>query len=226
MAKIISDLDDSIDFINTLLELDSTAPSEGDEDYTVWMNLLNVAVNLWEWEEGMLWKELYVQLSDAADGDKTTEADTYEYDCPTDFRFPNSSFVWLGTGTNKTAYKVIDITDLQLYENNKGNWCYFIVGATSTLNFNPNLTVEAGDTISYNYYKDATALTTGADTFDMADPMFAVYYALAELTKEEGNAEALNIAAQKLEAMKTKNVMPYPNQQATSLNPVGEGFGV
>lgn len=223
MAQVISTLADFIGYVNSLYELDSTAPSSGDEDYTVWTALANVAVNLWENEEGMLWNELFVKLVDAADGDKTTVADTFSYDLPTDFRFPASGFVWLGSGTNKSVLKVIKREEIQLYENDTSHWCYF---TGSTLELNPNLTVEGDYTISYGYYKYATKLTTSTDTFEMSDPMFAVYYALAELKKEEGDTSAAVIATQKLEAMRTKNMMPTWYQEDSLQNKVSEGFGL
>lgn len=222
MAQIISTLTNAISYINTLMELDSDPPTSGDEDYTVWMNLLNVAINLWEKEEGVLWKELFVDLADAATGDTTTVADDYSYALPDDFKFPNSAYVWLGSGTNKTTLQVIKIEDKQLYENNSEEWCYF---TSTTLEINPNLTITAGYTISYSYYKYATALTTGTDTLEMSDPMFAVYYTVAQLTREEGNAEYLNIATQKLEAMKTRNESTALHQPNTINNPAEDGFG-
>ena len=218
MAQVISNLTNAISYINTLLELDSSPPTSGDEDYTVWMNLLNVAINLWENEEGVLWKELFADLTTASDGEKTTVAGQYAYDLPTNFKFLNSGIVWV----DDTPFTVIKIEDLQLYDQNLGNWVYF---TQTHMNFNPNLTITGGSTIKYNYYKDATALSTGASTFEMSDPMFAVYYAVAELTKEEGNAQALTISTQKLEAMKTKNEMTAIHQENSITNPVGDGFG-
>jgi len=223
MAKVISSLDDFISYVNTLYELDSTAPSSGDEDYTVWTALANIAIDLWENEEGMLWNELFVKLADASDGSKTTIADTHSYTLPTDFRFPASAYVWLGAGTNKTVLKVIKREEIQLYENDTSHWCYF---AGTTLELNPNLTVTADYTISYNYYKYATKLTTGANTFEMSDPMFAVYYALSELKKEEGDTSAAVIATQKLEGMKTKNIMPTWYQEDGITNKIEDGFGI
>jgi len=226
MAAIISTLSDFISYVNTLYEVDATPPTEGDEDYTTWTALGNIAVSLWEYEEGMLWKELFVKLADAADGDTTTAAADYSYDVPTDFKFPASGYVWLGTGTNKTALKVIKQEDVQLHENDSGNWCYFLMDASPTLEINPNLTVSAGYTISYNYYKHATKLTAAASVFEMSDPMFAVYYALAELKKDEGDTLAASIATQKLEAMKTRNMMPTWNQEDSLTGGIGGGFGV
>lgn len=227
MAKIISTLDDAISYINFLYESDETSPTNGDEDYTVWTGLLNIACSLWETEEGMLWKELFVKLAAGQGGDVTTSAGDYSYAVPTLFRFPASAYVWLGSGTNKTPYKIIRQEDLQLYENNSEKWCYFLMDTTPTLEFNPNCTIEGNQTINYNYYKFATKLTAGADTFEMSDPMFAVYYALGELKKDEGDSSGLQIASQKLESMKTLNMMPtWIEDQDPIINRVEDGFGV
>lgn len=225
MAKVISDLDDAIAYINTLYEGDSTPPSSGEEDYEVWTALLNTAVNIWENEEGMLWRTLFVKLADAADGTKTTTAGTYSYSTPSNFVFPASGYVWLGSGSNKIPFKVHKQEDIQLYENDTGNWCYFLMDGSPTLEFNPNCQIPDSYTISYNYYKTATALSTGTDTFDMTDPMFAVFYALSELKKEEGDTSALSIATQKLESMKTKNMLGGWHQD-NSLTDRAGGFGV
>ena len=227
MAKVINTVTDAISYINSLYESDSEVPTSGDEDFTVWLSLLNTAVNLWETEEGMLWKELFVKLAAGQGGDVTTSAGDYSYAVPTLFRFPASAYVWLGSGTNKTPYKIIRQEDIQLYENNNDNWCYFLMDTSPTLEFNPNCTIEAGQTINYNYYKYATKLTAGSDTFEMSDPMFAVYYALGELKKDEGDSSGLQIASQKLEGMKTLNMMPtWLEDQDPILNRVEDGFGV
>lgn len=225
MSNIITDVDDYIDQLNTLYNFSSTPPTSGDEDYSVWLNLANTAINMWENEEGMLWNELFVKLSDAADGDKTTAAADYSYACPTNFRFPASGRVWLGSGQDKVPYTVIKQHELQLYENSTENWCYFLMDGSPTLEFNPNLTINGSQTISYAYYKNASKVTTGTSTFDMSDPMFAVYFALSELKKEEGNAAELAIATQKLDAMKTFNEMPAWLQEYNFINRTEPGFG-
>lgn len=226
MAKIITNLGNAITYLNTLYNGSSTPPDFGEEDYTVWTSFINLGVSLWENEEGVLWRELFVKLADAADGDKTTSSGDYSYALPTNFKFPASGYVWLGTGTNKTAFKVVTQEEVQLYENNASNWCYFLLDTTPTLEFNPNCTIPNGQTISYNYYKTATALSAAADTFDMSDPLFTVYYALSELKKEEGDTSALDIAEQKLESMRVKNMMPTWFQEDTSRNSTLKGFGV
>ena len=226
MAVIIETLNDFVSYVNSLLEGDDTAPSEGEEEYTVWTALANVAINLWENEEGILWKELFVKLADAADGDSETEAGVSSYDCPSDFRFPACGYVWIGTGTNKAAYKVISQEEAQLYSNDSGRWCYFLLDGTPTLEFNPNLTMTGSETINYEYYKFATKLEDTTDEFEMSDPMFAVYYALSELRREEGDVNSASIASQKLESMKTKNVMPSWFQTSNLDSQSERGFGV
>lgn len=228
MAVVISTLSNAITKLNSLYESDSTPPVSGEEDFIVWTDLLNAGINIWEMEEGMLWKELFVKLSDAVTGDKTITQNVSSYAVPIDFRFSASGYVWLGSGTGKTPFKVIKQEDIQLYENNGGNWCYFLMDTTPTLEFNANGNLQgSGDTITYSYYKKASAVSAGSDTFEMSDPMFAVYYALSELKKEEGDTSALSIATQKLEAMKTRNIMPADWQTDTFIaKTLTGGFGV
>jgi hypothetical protein len=210
-------LDTAIGYLNTLYNANSTPPTSGEEDYTVWTSYLNIAINVWEKEEGMLWRELFVKLADAADGDKIAAAGDWSYVVPTNFAFPASAYVWIGSGTNKTAYKVIDQKDLPMYDNNSDNWCYFLLDGSPTLEFNPNCTVADG-TLNYIYYKNATLLTTTASVLEMSDPMFAVYFALNELKKDEGDDTAGIVATQKLEGMRTRNVMETESQTDSLLS--------
>ena len=170
MAQILQTLGDAIGKLNSLYNGSSTAPTAGSEDYIVWTDFFNIGINLWESEEGVLWKELFVRLVDAPDGTKTTTAGTYSYSIPALFQFPASGYVWLGSSNNKVPFKIIDETDLQLFENDLGNWCYFLTGATPTLEFNPNCTMPTGYTISYDYYKFATAVSASTDKFEIERP--------------------------------------------------------
>ncbi len=222
MAAILSTLTQAITKLNTLYNGSSTPPAAGEEDYIVWTDLLNIAINIWENEEGMLWKELFVKSSAASSGTLTTTAGIYSYSLPTDFRFPVSSYLWTGVNYNKSATRIISPTELQLYENNTGGFAYFLNGS---LEFNPNMTIRGGNPLVYSYYKKATALSTASSIFEMSDPMFAVYYALSELKKEEGDTSALSVATQKLEAMKTLNSMGAEFQDDSVLSPTRDGLG-
>lgn len=225
---IVSSVVDYMKFLNTLYNGSSTPPTSGEEDYLVWLNLANTAINVWENEEGTLWNELFIHLSDSSvedeDGSRETIADTYSYSVPFDFKFSASTYVWIGP--SKIPYKVIQQVDSQLYANDTGNWCYFLFAATPTLEFNPNCQLPAGQVIEYDYYKYAEKLTGDSSEFEMSDPMFAVYYSLAELKKEEGNSGELQMASQKLEAMKTRNGMVPWYQEDQLHNFDGGGFGI
>jgi len=226
MANVIDDLDDAIEYLNNIYEADSTPPTSSEEDYTVWTSLFNTAINLWENEEGMLWKELFGSLTAAIDGTKTITSGTFTYTTPSNFRFPASGYIWLGTAPSARAYRVLSQEEIHLYDNNSGDFCYFLMDTTPTLQFNPNLHLTTGDTINYNYYKKASKLMTGTSTFEMSDPFFAIYYALAELKKEEGDPTANAIATQKLESMRTRNMMPTWFQKDRIENITELGFGV
>ena len=228
MAAIIEKLSDAITYLNSLYEQDDTDPTSGDESYTLWTSLFNVAINIWESEEGMLWKELYATLAAASDGDTTIAASTWDYDCPTDFRFVVGKVRLVSPSGVSSYYEVIPVTDVSLYDDNSSKWCYFTgnVSAGFDIHFNPDLSLTTGDTIAYEYYKNATALSAASDKFEMADPMFVIFYALSELRKDEGDTTSSVIATQKLEAMRTKNMMPSFYEDTSLRNREEDGFGV
>jgi len=221
-------LSDAITYLNSLYEQDDTAPSSGDESYTLWTSLFNIAIGIWENEEGMLWRELYTTLADASDGDKTITASTWDYDCPSDFSFVVGKVRLVSPSGVSSYYEVIPTSDVSLYDDNSSRWCYFTGNASDgyKIHFNPDLTLTTGYTISYEYYKNATKLSSGTDIFEMADPMFAVFYALSELKKDEGDVSSLSIATQKLEAMKTRNAMPAYYEDTSLRSRTEDGFGV
>lgn len=223
MAETIQTLDDAIAYINTIFNTSSTPPTSGEEDYLVWTSFINIAINVWEQED--YWRELYTKLSAAPDGVKTTTQGVYSYATPTLFKFPAVGFIWTGDGTNKTAYKIIKPQDKQLYENNSDKWCYFLVNGSPTLEFNPNCPLNTGDTINYEYYKKATKLVNGSDVFEMNDPMFAVYFTLAELTKEEGNTSYVQMMGQKLEEMSVQNIASSWHEDDSFINGTELGLG-
>lgn len=218
MAEIVRTLAQAITKLNTLYNGSSTPPVSGEEDYIVWTDLLNTAIGLWEAEEGVLWRELFVKTSSLS-----TAADTFSYTLPTNFRFPVSSYIWFGSNYNKDPTRIINPSQLQLYENNTDRFAYFLNGS---LEFNPNSQFTAGQPITFAYYKKATALSSSSDQFEMSQPLFAVYYALSELKKEEGDTSALSIATQLLDSMKTFNAMGAEFQDETTLNPIADGFGI
>ena len=196
------------EYLHILYEGDNSTPSSSDNEYLMRRSLLNAAIGIWEKEE--LWNELYVSLSDAADGDKTTVADQSSYDCPSDFKFP-LGFLWIGT----TDYELMPSQDYTLISStDTSSYFYYVTGNKSAgykIHIHPAPS-SSGDDIRYEYYKEASTLSDTTDVFEMSDPWFAIYYALSKLFKNDGkitdSREALMEAASRLERMKEINAMP------------------
>lgn len=216
---------DIINAIYALYETDTTNWSETDEEYLAARQYCNLAINRWEHYDNTEWKELWVKLSSASDGDKITDG-TNSYDCPSNFVRPSS---WVRIGT--TVYEVIPQEKIARMVDSKDNYCYFTGNPKDgyDLNFNANLTISTGDTIYYEYYKTASKFTTTTSTTEMVDPYFIVYFALARFIKNDGddNLEELQEADAKLEQMRVMNMSglyDIPDQIESSLGDL-DGFG-
>jgi hypothetical protein len=206
------DLDDLQQAIHSLYEGDTDTPSDGDDDYILRTRLINAAINRWENEKGVLWNELWVDLADAADGDKATTATTYKYDCPTDFKFPGGYVRTYSTVGNSTYYSVVPPEKFQLYDNEDKNIVTFIGNPSDGYDVKFLDTQSSGLTISYQYYKNADSLSLTSDIPEMSDPYFIVYYVLSrlyELDNRQAFAEkAFREAEMRLSQMRVKNMQP------------------
>ena len=223
-------VDEILTRIHTLLEKDTDYPESGDEDYTVRLDLVKDAVGVWEKDDdnGTKWKELFTTLADAADGDKVTVADEDTYDCPSDFAFP-VGYLRLGSGDTAVYYQRIEPYQAQEYDQANID-AFYVTGNKSDgfkihlVNSTPN---EDDLAINYDYYKTATVPTTGSDVLEMDDYQFAVYWALAELVKDEDpglSSQYASIATQKLDAMRLRNMTPDYYQDNT-ISDSFVGFG-
>lgn len=192
-----------LDIVYALKEGDDDGWETTSDEYKIGRKYCNAAITRWEYYDTTKWRELWTKLSDAADGDETTDG-TNSYDCPTNFKFPSS---WVRVGG--TMYQVVNPNRLAELEDSTGNYCYF-TGSEKTgfdLNFNPNLTMTTGDTIEYEYYKSATKFTATTDTTEMSNPYFIVNSVLAQFIKLDGedNIQELQQADEFLEQMKIEN---------------------
>lgn len=203
-----------IDQIYSTYEVDSTTWSSSDAEYLTARRLCKAAIMRWEYLEGVRWNELYIKLSDAADGTKTTTAGTYTYGCPTDMRVPPKPGDYvkvLDSAGNAGYYSVVSLFKVQQLANTVDRYCYFTgnpkVGYT--LNFNPNLSLNTGDTIDYTYYKNATYFTTTTSTTEIPNPFFIVHDVLSKLYRGDGllteSRDELQIAENLLQEMKAEN---------------------
>ena len=197
--------------IHILLEKDVDFPISGDEEYLVRFELIKDAVQVWEKDDGngTKWKELFTSLSSASDGDKTTTANDSTYDCPANL-VEIIGYVKIGTGNNTIYYKKIEPYQVKEYQDNRID-CYYVTGNKKDgfdLHLVNTIPSEDGLTIDYDYYKTSTLPTAGTDVLEMDDDQFAVYWALAELVKDEDpslSSQYASIATQKLDAMRLRN---------------------
>lgn len=220
------------DILNTvyaLYETDTSNWSATDDEYLAGRKYCNIAINRWERYDNTEWRDLWTKLEDAGTGagtgDKTTDG-TNQYDCPSNFIRPGS---WVRVGD--TFYTVVPSEKVAKLSNSWDRFCYFSGNVKDgfKLNFNKNLTMTTGDTISYEYYKSATSFTATTSTTEMSDPYFIVYFVLSRFIKNDGddNMEELQEADEKLEQMRVANMSglyDLPEQVESSLSDL-EGFG-
>jgi hypothetical protein len=196
--------------VHYLLKGDTDVPTAGDDEYTLRTELLSDVIDSWNGEEGILWNELFVQLSTSATGDKTILAATTSYDCPTDFSFLGG-VVELTNGSTTTRVDVIKPQDAGLYTTSDQK-CYITGNANTGFQINFTFQPTVGDTINYPYYKTPLKPSSAGDIIEMSDPTFAVQSVLQILLEHAGAGDRANLAlakaSAKLQSMRTKNIMP------------------
>ena len=217
------------DSLHILYQGDKDTPTEGATDWDVREKLAEIAINTWDNEKGILWKELWKMLSDATDGDKTTTTAT-EYDAPTDFRFPGGYVRLVDSSGNSSYYNVVSPEKAELFRNGDEAVCFFTGNKKDGFKLNFISAPTAGLTIEYPYYKEPYIPSAAANVFEMSDPWFALYLALAKLHEFDGEGDraalALAMADERLKNMKTRNIMtPYLQDNAVPDRDLDTGKG-
>lgn len=216
-----------------LLEGNVDTPSSSDDEYTHRTELLKMAINAWANDYGILWNELWVNLADASDGDKTVSASTVIYDMPTDFKFLGGKPQTYTTSDSRTYYKVYALPLADLKKNITGKFCYVTGNKKTGYSINFLQQPTENDTIEYPYYKEPFEPSAGSDVIEMSDPWFAVHYALSKGHELEGDGDravkAIAIADEKLTNMKIINDIK-PGYESNSIQDVdfvtdNPGFG-
>jgi len=223
-------LSECLQKIHILVEGNTNYPGTSEDSYLTRLQRVQIAVQNWENEEGVLWNELFVSLADASDGDKTASDGTAEYSAPTDFKFPLGYLRLVDSSSNSTYYKLVKPGDVQLYDNSDAKIWYVTGNASTgyTIHIKPTPgSTEDGYTIQYEYYKAATIPSDPTDVLEMSDPLYVVYWAAAEELKEENPALAdyyTQVALNKLNAMKLRNDVPTWWEEQ-GMQDVYSGFG-
>jgi len=216
-----------INSVYYLVEIDSEPWTSSDDEYLTARGLCNIAINRWDKYENTVWNDLIVNLTDSDVsllGDKVTVAETYSYDCPTDFVRP-ISFVRIGG----ELYDVKKVTEIQSLKDSQAKWVYFTGNIKDgyKINLNPNLIIVAGEIIEYEYYKKASSFSSTSSESEMSDPYFIVYFVAAHMGDEGINTDYYQMAEARLEQMSTVNMsglFGVSNNMDTSLDS-NDGFG-
>lgn len=220
--------------VYTMYEGDVEGWDSSSDEYLAARRYGNAGVNRWEFYENTKWPELYTNLEDAADGDKTIVALTYAYDAPSNFRFLTSYVTTTDTEGLVTFWDVRPARNVMKLKESTANWCY-VTGNKKTgykINFNPKATFQAGDTIHYDFYQEATKLTSPSTVLEISDPFAIVFFILYRMYMNDGDTanaqESLQNAEERFEQMRTETELTPANVNnsfMSSLADDGVGFG-
>lgn len=203
---------------------DTDYPTDGDDEWDLYKDLLNNGVNRWE-TEGVDWDELYVT------GTTTVSTGDTQITAPTGFVRLGSK-VKVYSGDQYVEYKIIHPGDVR--RQGSGSRYAFVTGNPKDgfkINLNPAVESEHdGWSVSYIYYKQATKLSATSDISECPDPYFLVDMAVSELKKIDedayGHSTALRDAENKLKVMRS-NLMKLPQGEASQIEQLDDfGFGV
>ncbi len=232
MATTNLDLDGIASAVVALINQDVDALASTDDEYILIKRLADNAINRWENDNGILWLELWGNLTGAADGTKTITSGTSTYAAPTNFRFPGG-WVRLTSGGQEIRYPVIKPGEAQRAGASSGaKMAYFTgnpgTGYTLNISPTPDSTIN-GWTIDYDYYALASDLSTGGDSPEMLDPYFIVYYISSELVREEDPTRWKSLrddAEEKLRQMEVNNMQeaPYQSWENDDAHFIGTGM--
>lgn len=205
---------DLMDEIYVAVDNDPTNSTNVDDEWTARLRLINMAIKAWE-REDVLWNELW---STYTHGTTITAAQAYVI-AATDFRFPGSYMQFSLNGANN--YVEIVQPEEAIKYSLSGTKAVYLTGNPS-VGWTINLTwiptsgdVYFGSTMSFNYYKSATRMTTTTtDKPEMSDPSYIVNYVSYRKNLYNGRSNVaqdyLSQTQDCMDAMKTRNAMRVP----------------
>lgn len=218
-------IQDIMDEVFVAVDNDPTSSTDTTQDeWTARLRLVNMAIKAWE-REDVLWQELW---STYTHGSTVTAATTYVISA-TDYRF-NGSYLKFTLNGADNYLEIVEPEEGFKYALS-GSKAAYITGNPSTgWTINLTFTPTSGDayfgaTMSFNYYKSATKMTTTiTDKPEMSDPSFIVSYVAYRKNLYNGRA---NVAADyqadminAMDSMKTRNAMriPYGSREIEDLD--------
>lgn len=201
-------LDEILKKIHIKYEGDTSYPTVGEEDYEIRLEKVNQAIDEWAYLDDTYWTELFTNLSDAVDGDKTATTSQTQYDAPSDFRFISSFLTITDSSGNNYFYTYIRPDKvLSVQENDPSGKYFYITGKPSA--YKINILNPIDGTINYSYYKTPTHLSQPTDVPEMSNPLFIVYSVVADLYELDNRNDMVNkymqLAKQALDLMVVQN---------------------
>lgn len=210
-------LDQLQQMIHSLYKGNASYPSYGESVYTYRTSLLNMAIQDWGFNQGVYWRELFTNLSDAGSGDTAATANDTTYSTPTDFMFI-SSFVKITASDGSSSYYRYVKPDefMNIQKNNTSEKVFYITGSNTGKAI--NIQAPIAGTLNYSYYKTPTELSAAADKIEMSKPLFAVYSVVEILYEQDLRNDMVNkyqqLKKQLMDEMILANdVFPYMNPQ-------------
>jgi hypothetical protein len=168
-------------------------------------------------------REQFYSLEDAVDGDKVTTGSDTVYDCPENFT-RNAGTVKIG---DSIYLSYIDPSQIEkkLQENPSEYW-YTILGYPGAFQLRINPVQAASSAINYDYYGEITLPSTTTDLIPISRPLYAVYYTLNKIYKEddavqEEKYKRLMEEEERLERVALAKTPGEPNRIVVA----GAGFG-
>lgn len=171
---------------------DTDYPASGSEDYNIRTGFINDAIHIWANTEGIYWRELFKNLSDATDGDKTATIDDTTYNTPSDFLFIASFLKITDTDNSTTYYRFVKPENvLKELATNPSAKFFYITGSPSS-GYIININNPKAGTIEYSYYKIPKELSNATDKPEMSQPYFIVFHVLEQLYELDSRNDMVN----------------------------------
>lgn len=194
-----------------LYRTEADTPNDSDDEYVIFNLLTAEAIQRWSNYDNTFWKELFETAQRDGSADLSIEANTTEYDAPTNMQ-EAGGFLRLYDNNNVTQQRIpiIEPQDAQ-FRDDLESYCYFIGdpnnGFSLEINPVPNSAI-VGLNMDYIYYKQPTYFTQGTDVSEMSMPFFIVHRCLANRFRGSRNpyyTAAKNDAEDILKTMQMTN---------------------
>lgn len=177
MASILpKTVQDLMDEIYVAVDNDPTNSTNVDDEWTARLRLINMAISNWE-SQDCYWNELWDTYTHAS---TVSSATSYPI-AAADYRLPGSYMKFTLNGSD-TYLEIVHPEEAFKYAKNGAAAVYITGNQRDGFTINLTFTPADGDqyygsTMSHNYYKSATRMTTTtSDIPEMSDPEYIVNF--------------------------------------------------